>query len=187
MVKKSRHLHPYILAFVVVLILVLAALYATHIINPFHRSPVVSTPTAPLTQLPTKSTKTNSNQPPISAGQIDQQGDVDKNGQAPSSVSSDQSKWTVSQSGLITVKTPSIGSTLKPGDEVYGSAQVGQVQYRLIDNQVGVISQGFIKVVNGNFGAAINFKPYSSSGRLDVFSTDQTGKELNEVQITVNF
>jgi hypothetical protein len=61
------------------------------------------------------------------------------------------------------------------------------VNYRLIDDQVGVISQGTIKVVAGNFSAAVNFKPYAKTGRLDVFTTDDNGKESNEVQVQVAF
>lgn len=76
---------------------------------------------------------------------------------------------------------------MKPGGDVYGVATVDKVQYRLIDNTAGVISQGFINVVNGNFSAAITFKPYASTGRLDVYSLDANGREVNEVQVPVNF
>jgi hypothetical protein len=61
------------------------------------------------------------------------------------------------------------------------------VQYTLIDNNVGVISQGTIPVVNGNFSATIDFSPTATAGRLDVFTTDANGKEINEVQLQVNF
>jgi hypothetical protein len=33
----------------------------------------------------------------------------------------------------------------------------------------------------------MTFTPHSSSGRLDVFSTNDQGVELNEVQISVSF
>jgi len=50
---------------------------------------------------------------------------------------------------------------------------------------MGVISQGIIQVVNGKFSATVNFPSHSNSGRLDVYSTDSNGKEINEVQLNV--
>ncbi len=112
---------------------------------------------------------------------------TDNNGQVPSGVSNNPSQWAVSTSGAVTLKSPLKNSTLKSGDTITGAATSSTVQYRLIDDQVGVLAQGAISVVNGSFSASINFKPYASSGRLDIFNIDANGKEINEVQVPVNF
>jgi hypothetical protein len=133
---------------------------------------------------PTKNAKRNSSSP---SSTVNQGGAIDKNGQKPSSVSDNSSQWTSSASGLITLKSPIESSVLKNGDAIYGSASSGPVQFRLIDSSVGVIAQGTLNVVDGSFSGTASFKPYGSSGRLDVFNTDSSGKEVNELQVQVNF
>lgn len=112
---------------------------------------------------------------------------TDNQGANPSSATTNSSQWTVSSSGLVTVKQPAGNSLLKSGDSLFGSAKVGQVQYRLIDNQVGVLAQGPLNVVGGNFSATLHFRAVATTGRLDVFSFDSQGAEVNEVQIPVKF
>lgn len=99
----------------------------------------------------------------------------------------DSSQWTVSASGNITVKSPVANQTIKNGSVLSGSAKVSQIHYRLSDNKVGVIAQGALDVVNGNFSGVLKFSSQGSGGRLDVFSTDSQGVEYNEVQINVGF
>ncbi len=103
------------------------------------------------------------------------------------SASTDPSKWVVSQSGNITVKQPVANASLKNGGVLSGSSKLNTVNFRLIDSDVGVIAQGTLTVVNGNFSGILSFTPHASTGRLDVFSTDPQGVELNEVQISVRF
>lgn len=153
-----------------------------------HNSPKVSAPSSPVTSLPQQSVandKKNTANTPSST--VNQGGASDNNGQVPANTSGSPNQWATSSSGLITLKSPLQNSIFKSGDSIYGSASTGPVQFRLIDNQVGVIAQGTINVVNGSFSATASFKPYASSGRLDVFNTDPNGKEINEVQIPVNF
>ncbi len=99
----------------------------------------------------------------------------------------DSSQWIVSQSGYITVKSPVANTKLSGGSEIIGSAKVAQVNYRLIDNNVGVLTQGTLSVLNGNFSGTLHFQPKGTGGRLDIFSTDAQGVEYNEVQINVAF
>ena len=112
-------------------------------------------------------------------------GASDSNGTAGAPTTSNQ--WIVSKSGNITVKQPLANNLVKPGFVLSGSAKVQPVQFRLIDDKSGVISQGTLNVVSGNFSGTINFTATSSSGRLDVFSVDSQGVELNEVQIAVRY
>lgn len=118
---------------------------------------------------------------------VNQGGANDQNGRVPSTSSADSSQWSIATSGLITLKNPVKNGSFKSGDSIDGAAAAGPVQFRLIDNQVGVVAQGTINVVSGQFSAVANFTPYSSSGRLDVFNTDPNGRETNEVQVPVNF
>lgn len=166
---------------------VFAALELTNTTHVLKKTPV-SKPSAVINKLPAQPA-TNNGQKDVAgnSSSVNQQTATDQSGKNPGNVSSDPGKWLTSESGNITVKLPTVNSTFKPGDNLYGSAKVSKVQYRLVDNQAGVISQGFISVVSGNFSASVNFKPYASSGQLDVFSIDSTGKELNEVQVAVNF
>ncbi len=190
--KHKVNIKLSILAIVIIggalMILVLELTNTTHL---FHKTAVVRAPSTPITKLPVKATSNNSNngvKVPTSTSTLNQGSPTDKNGQVPSSgVPTDPSKWSSSASGVITVKLPTSNSTLQSGDTLTGTASVNLVQYRLIDSQVGVISQGPINVVNGNFTAAINFKSNGSSGRLDVFTADSSGRESNEVQIPINF
>jgi hypothetical protein len=187
--KKRSRKYLYIASVVIVIIAAVAILEVTNTTHFFHKAAVVSAPSKPLTKLPAQASANNGTKNPASPTAANQGTATDKNGQVPSSgVSDDPSQWSTSDSRLITVKSPLRNSTFKSGDTVTGATSVAdQVQYRLVDNQAGVIGQGSINVVNGNFTASLNFTASGSSGSLDIFSTDQSGKESNEVQIPINF
>jgi hypothetical protein len=147
---------------------------------------ITQNPSASITSLPTQQKPSTSNKASTAPNSVNQGTATDTKGQN-SDVSTPSSQWTQSQSGLITVKSPAYGTTVKSGDQLLGSAQENQVQFRLIDDQAGVIAQGFLTVVNGNFSGNLNFSPHSNSGRLDVFTTGPTGEEVNEAQVPVKF
>lgn len=187
--KKSKRIRRFkwVIFIVIAIVVVVFILEVTNTTHLFHKTAVVRAPSKPITKLPTTApansgTKTQATSPTLSQG-----GPTSENGQVPANVPTDPSQWSVSASGVITVKLPSSNSTIQSGATLTGTASVAQVQYRLTDNQVGVISEGPINVVGGNFTATMNFTAHGTSGRLDVFSTDATGKEYNEVQIPVNF
>lgn len=112
-------------------------------------------------------------------------GATDTNGQ--SGTATNSSQWITSTSGNITVEQPIANATFASGDTLSGTAKVSSVNFRLIDNSVGVISEGSLNVVNGKFSGKINFTPHSSGGQLDVFSTDANGAEINEIQIAIKY
>jgi hypothetical protein len=190
--KSHRKLRKFSLALIAAIIIVIV-LWLTNVIHTFHNTAVVRPPSAPIKLLKTSSnsinpaTNSGTKVPSNSPTTFTQGTDTDNSGQIPSSVSNDSSSWSTSSSGVITVETPIQNSTFESGGTVAGTASVKQVQYTLIDNQSGVISQGFINVINNKFSASINFNSQSNSGRLDVFSTDADGREVNEVQLNVNF
>lgn len=112
-------------------------------------------------------------------------GATDTQGSTTPSTSPNQ--WTTSASGNITVKQPVANAILQDGSKIVGSAKVSQVNYRLKDNRVGVIAQGALSVSGGNFSGILHFQPQGTGGQLDIFSTDSSGIEYNEVQINVSF
>lgn len=188
--KYSTSKKVYLTALLVLLLVALmATLELTNTTHLFHKITPVSTPAtsnvSSTKDLPSKSV--NSGDKTSSTSASANQGSVtDKNGSAPS-ITSDSSKWSVSTSGAITVKQPLKNDVIASGVNLVGTSTTDQVQYRLIDNQTGVISQGPVNVVNGVFSANISLQSQSKSGRLDVFSTDSYGREINEVQILINF
>jgi hypothetical protein len=95
------------------------------------------------------------------------------------------SQWTSSESGAITLYSPTASSTLRSGGIISGTAKVGTVQYRLVDDQVGVLAQGSLSVVNGKFSGTLQFTPHSSSGKLSVFSFNGSGAEINRIEISL--
>jgi hypothetical protein len=186
--KKSSRLNKKwllvsLIAVIVVGIIIGELTNTTHL---FHKSPKVSTPETPITQLPTQPVANDGNKQSTSSG-INKQTSTDQNGEKPQAVSNNPGDWLISQSGLTTVKSPTSNSLFKSGDSLYGSSKQSIVQYRLIDNDIGVISEGTISVVNGNFSGLINFQARGSAGRLDVFNADENGRESNEVQVPVKF
>jgi hypothetical protein len=112
-------------------------------------------------------------------------GGTDTNGQT--SANTNSSQWITSKSGDITVEQPIADATLQSGATLSGTAKISTVHFRLIDNAVGVISEGTLNVVNGKFSGSLNFTSHSSTGQLDVFSTDADGVEINEIQIAIKF
>lgn len=150
-----------------------------------HSAPKVApAPTANIKQLPQHKAANNGDKKLSSTSAVNQGGPKDNHGEQ-TATDNPSNQWVQSESGVITVKNPVNNSEIKSGDTLTGSATVDKIQYRLIDDQVGVVSQGFISVVNGNFSASVNFPSYAKTGRLDVFSSDSSGRETNEVQIPV--
>jgi hypothetical protein len=189
MVKNSRFRRSfyglsYKLVSAIIILVILAGLLYYFV---FKNKPHVTTSLNPtISHLQASNPSSNSESRSSSQSNGVSQGTAsDTHGQ--SSVGTSASQWTQSQSGLITVKSPSYGSTIKSGDQLAGSAQENQVQFRLIDDQAGVIAQGFLSVVNGNFSGTLNFTSHGSTGRLDVFTTGPAGDEVNEAQVPVKF
>ncbi len=186
--KASRKTLLIVFLVIVVAAGVVAALELTNTTHFFHKSPVVRAPSKPISQLPGQSASNNGNKSPSTQNaQVNGGSESDKNGQAASGVPTDPSLWSTSASGKTVLKLPGNNDSFKSGSTITGTSAVSPVQYRLVDDQAGVISQGTINVVNGNFTASVTFTPYAKTGRLDVFNTDSSGRELNEVQVTVNF
>lgn len=122
---------------------------------------------------------------PVSNTQRTIGGSTDTNGKA--STTTPSSQWITSTSGNITVEQPLANTTVQSGSILSGTAKVSAVSFTLVDNQVGLISQGTLNVVNGKFSGNLNFTTHSSSGELNVYSTNDKGVEFNVIQIAVKF
>ena len=184
MIKLLKH-HK--LLFVAVLVvLALGAIYYFHIQtnNQVSKQPP---PKATIKQLPAQSSTNGQTSQPAGSSTAIQGTATDNAGKSPSAINTSSNQWVQSQSGVITLQQPISNETVAPGFVLNGLASVNSVSYTLIDSQIGVISQGIISVVSGKFSATVGFKSTSTTGRLDVYSTDPNGKEINEVQIPVNF
>jgi hypothetical protein len=188
MVHKSKKYFSYKKHYMTALLVLLAlalitTLELTNTTHIFHKqnAPTGTIPKSSSSKPTSTGNKTTSTNTSINKGTA-----TDNNGVSPV-VTTDSSKWIVSSSGLLTVKSPLENDKIATGVSLTGIASVDQIQYRLVDDQVGVISQGFINVVDGTFSANISFVTHSTTGRLDVFSTDSGGREINEVQIQVTF
>lgn len=126
---------------------------------------------------------------PTSTGNSNNQGGaVDTKGKPTEPVPDDESTWTKSASGEITLKQPTNGTSLASGAQIAGSSNLAAVQYRLVDDQVGVIAQGTLNTTDGNFSGNLQFTARGTSGKLVVFNYDRvTGAEQNSISIPLTF
>ncbi|HSX42990.1 MAG TPA: hypothetical protein VLF59_02790 [Candidatus Saccharimonadales bacterium] len=165
--------------------LVLELTNTTHIFHSRPQSKAIVTVGTPVTPKTSSGHTTQSGEKDLSTTNSQPGGATDTHGAA--DTTTDSGKWTVSQTGYITIKSPLADAKLQDGAVLAGSAKVDQVSYRLTDNAVGVVSQGQLNVTDGKFSGTLHFTPKGTGGRLDVFSTDPSGVEYNEVQINVSF
>lgn len=97
---------------------------------------------------------------------------------------------TSSANGVITVAGLAQDSQVGSGDVLHGTVTdktLTQVQFRIIDDSVGVVGQGQLAVVNGSFSGTLSFTSRSGTGRVDVYSFDSMSSEINTVEIPVRF
>jgi hypothetical protein len=175
--KKSffKSAYFYILALTIVLIAVLAIFELTHVTDFYHK----------------KSSDNHTSQTANSANSnSNQQGGATDTSETTTdtTIVTNQSDWTPSASGVITLQQPIDGATLKTGDTIRGIATVESIQYRLEDNRMGVIAQGNLSVVDGKFSGILQFTPKGTNGTLDIFTFDpSSGAEINHADINVKF
>lgn len=119
------------------------------------------------------------------SGGSSQGGVTDNNGdtQAPPA----DTTGTTSQSGAITVWQPVGQSLIGSGETIRGKATVPVVQFRVIDDEVGVIAQGELKVVDGVWSGIMRFNAVSGKGSIQVYSLNDQSVEENNISIPVTF
>ena len=189
--SSLKHFGVFLISLVVLAVIVIGALELLNVTHFFHKSPSAATivtkagkkTPAPVSNVSGTTSPTNKN---LGGNNGTSNGSSTDTG-GTSTATTSTSQWITSTSGAITLKQPVANSTLLDGAIISGSATVPQVNIRLIDNSVGVIDQGTLDVVNGNFSGILHFQSKASSGQLDVFSTGPNAVELNEIQVTVNF
>ena len=189
--SSLKHFGVFLISLVVLAVIVIGALELLNVTHFFHKSPSTATivtkagkkTPAPVSNVSGTTSPTNKS---LGGNNGTSNGSSTDTG-GTSTATTSASQWITSTSGAITLKQPVANSTLLDGAIISGSATVPQVNIRLIDNSVGVIDQGTLDVVNGNFSGILHFQSKASSGQLDVFSTGPNAVELNEIQVTVNF
>jgi cytoskeletal protein RodZ len=93
-----------------------------------------------------------------------------------------------SESGAITVQQPDENGVVLSGAILSGTTKgITTIQYRVIDDQVGVVAQGTLSAESGTFSGKLQFTPRAITGRLDVYSFNAQGEEINNVQIPIRF
>jgi len=115
-------------------------------------------------------------------GAVDNRGDTTSTAPSTATVSSDN--------GIVTVAGIAKDGLLHSGDALRGTVadkSIAQVQFRIIDTEVGVLGQGQLAVVGGSFSGALSFTAHSDTGRVDVYTLDSMGSEINNVEIPVRF
>ena len=111
-------------------------------------------------------------------GAVDNKGDSNTN----------TSGGSVSASGLVTVLSPVSNQLFGSGSVLRGRVNnLTKVQYRVVDDVEGVVAQGSLDVVNGSFSGTMQFTSKGTTGRVDVFTYDQSYDERNNVQVPVHF
>lgn len=99
----------------------------------------------------------------------------------------EESSWTTSSTGQITLYSPSKNQLIKNGGSISGQSSLSAVSFRIIDDVSGEISTGQLSVVNGKFSGIISFSTTASEGRLDIFGTKSDGGEFSNVEVPVRF
>lgn len=120
------------------------------------------------------------------SGGSSQGGVVDNNGDT-QKPPTDTTVGTTSSSGAITVWQPVGQSLIGTGETIRGKATVPVVQFRVIDDEVGVIAQGELKVVDGVWSGIMRFNSVSGSGSIQVYSLNDQSVEENNISIPVTF
>ena len=103
----------------------------------------------------------------------------------PLDTTTEDSGWLVSDEGDITLKEPKEDDLFTSGSRITGTANLNRVHYRLIDNHVGVVATGSISVVDGRFSGIFEFESNGTEGRLDIFSTLDSGAEVNIIEVPI--
>lgn len=101
--------------------------------------------------------------------------------------STGQSTWSTSSTGEITVYTPTQDSRFVSGSVIEGRTVLDEVNFRIIDDNTGVISQGVITAVDGRFSGTASFSTSGQNGRIDVFGIQSDGVEFSNVEIDISY
>ncbi len=178
----NRNSHKKTLLMIGLVVLVVAASYTAYAFYHSNRKVATAPDAGPVT-----STKNNAQHKAVSNSSFSQGGAVDQKGASTSGdTATDSSLWITSTSGNITLQQPTASSVLNTGDTIRGTAKTDTVQYRLVDDSAGVIAQGSLSVVGGKFSGVLQFKAYSSTGALKVFTIDpSSGAEVNHADIKI--
>lgn len=174
----------------ILLVLLLGTLEKLNIINVYSRS---NAPSQDIPEAKTTSTApsaqddfTNGGERQVSTPADKSEGVVkDNNGSVGTVPNANQ--WTRSSDGKITVYSPEKSLLIASGFTLSGASSYQKVNFRLVDNASGVISQGSVNVLSGKFSGTFSFTSKGTEGRLDVFYANEDGVESSNVSVPVRY
>jgi cytoskeletal protein RodZ len=92
-----------------------------------------------------------------------------------------------SKTGEITVYSPREGDSVTNELTLSGESSLKFVNYRLINNESGLVASGRLDVVNGKFSAKLKITPEAQQGRLDIFGSRNDLSEFSNISIGLYF
>lgn len=90
-----------------------------------------------------------------------------------------------SDSGVITLFTPTKNQRINQSVRVTGSSHVPVVHYRISDDVSGMIGNGQLTVKNGLFSGDLSVNTTAQRGTFEVYSFDSQGREINNINIEI--
>lgn len=96
-------------------------------------------------------------------------------------------QWTVSKSGQITIYEPVNGQIISNNSLITGETTLPVVNYRILDDVSGMISQGQLSVVGGKFSASVNLSTNGAKGSIELYGADNSGKEFSNIRVPIRF
>jgi len=92
-----------------------------------------------------------------------------------------------SNTGEITVYSPSKNSLVMDNTVLSGKSTLPKVEYRITDSISGVIVTGSLVVKDGKFSGKISINTSATDGRIDIFATRADLSEYSSVEIPIRF
>lgn len=174
----------------IVLLVVVGILEKFHVINLYSSKPSVTQTSEPNAETTSTAASAQDNftggtdrQPNTASSD---EGTVKDNNGSIGTVPS-SSEWTISSDKAITVYSPAKSALVTNGFTLSGASTHQNVEFRLIDDVSGVISQGSVKVSSGKFSGTFSFSSKGTSGRLDIYYANPDGVESSSISIPVRY
>lgn len=92
-----------------------------------------------------------------------------------------------SENGSITLYSPTKNQNVSGGVKLSGASSLESVAYRLKDTEHGVIGQGSLSVRGGYFSGILRANTTATTGSIEVFSIDNTGREIEHIKVPITF
>lgn len=92
-----------------------------------------------------------------------------------------------SQSGNITLYSPTSDEKVSGTIAVKGAAKTSVVYYRVNDNVSGMIGSGQLSVNNGYFSGTLAVTTSATKGSFEIYSFDSQGREIDNIKVELRY